>query len=597
MGAASQQKTIGKSDAPAPSLPVVHAATAPRLQLAAALRVSKPSDPAEKEAESTAKKVMRMAAPEAAVSRSWESPYTARFAPLQIGRSARAIARAGGLPAVVPERSLASALAAERMSGRPLPESVKRFMEPRFRADFGKVRIHTGDKAAALNRRVGARAFAFGEQVFFGKDRFRPETAEGKELIAHELTHTIQQGAAVQRSEDVTVSHTSPEMVQGSFLSEGLDWVAGKANNIPGFTLFTMIVGTNPINGSAVDRTPANVLRGLIELVPGGGQITQALDNHKIIDRAATWFMTQIATIANLGSTLYNAVVSFINNLDKLDIVTSPFKTWERAKKVFSGPIDEGKTFIKGLASGFLELIKDAILRPLGGLAQGLPGYDLLKAVLKKDPVTDDPYPRSPATVIGGFMKLAGKSDVFQKMQEANALDRAWAWFQTTMEELVGFVKEIPSLFIKALKSLEIADIILLPTAFVKVGKVFADFVARFISWGLNAAMKLLEIIFDVVSPGAWGYVQKTGAALKSIVQNPMPFLGNLVAAGKGGFSAFAGKFLTHLKNGLIEWLTGGLSGVYIPQALSLPEMVKFVLSILGLTWANIRQKIGRAHV
>ena len=596
MGAAPQQKSIGRTAAPAPSPPVMRAATAPRLQLAAAggVKVSKPSDPEEKEAESTAKKVMRMAAPEAAVSRSWESPYTARFAHLQIGRAALSVARKEERAAAA-DSGFAAELAAAKLSGRPLPDSVKQFMEPRFKADFGKVRIHTGDKAAALNRKVGARAFAFGGQVFFGKDRFQPESADGRELIAHELTHTIQQGAAVQRSEDVTVSHSTPEMVQGSWLSEGLDWVAGKANNIPGFRLFTLIVGVNPINGSSVDRTPANVLRGLIELVPGGGLIVQALDNHKIIDRAAAWFMTQIATVANLAGTLKDALVSFITNLPKTDIVLHPFDTWDKAVKVFSGPIDQAKSFIAGLANGFIELIKDAILRPLGGLAQGLPGYDLLKAVLKKDPVTGDPHPRNADTVIGGFMKLAGKSDVYQKMQEANALNRAWAWFQTAMEELGGFVKEVPALFMKALKSLELVDIILLPLAFIKVGKVFADFVGRFISWGIEKALKLLEIIFDVVSPGAWGYVQKTGAALKSIIQNPLPFLGNLVAAAKLGFSNFGGNFLTHLKNGLIEWLTGGLTGVYIPQALSLQEIVKFVLSILGLTWANIRQKLVTA--
>jgi hypothetical protein len=595
MGAALQQKSIGRSEAPVPAPPAVRAATAPRLQLAPAVRVSKPSDPEEKEAASTAKKVMRMAAPETAVTRSWESPYTARFAHLRIGRAAQSVARKDDAAPGRGGPGFADKLAAAKLSGRPMPASLKRFMEPRFRADFGKVRIHTGDTAAALNRQVGARAFAFGNQVFFGKDRFKPDTSEGQELIAHELTHTIQQGAAVQRSEDATVSHSAPEMVQGSWLSEGLDWVAGKANDIPGFRLFTLIIGVNPINMSAVDRTPANVLRGLIELVPGGGLITRALDNHQIIDRAAAWFMTQIATLASLGRTLRDTLVNFVNGIGADDIFFSPFQTWDRVKRLFSGPIDQAKAFLTGLASGFIELIKDAILRPLGGLAQGLPGYDLLKAVLKKDPVTGDPYPRTPDTVIGGFMKLAGQADVWAKMQETNAVPRAWTWFQTAMEELGGFVREVPALFIKALKSLELTDIILLPLAFVKVGKVFADFVGRFISWALNTAWKLLEIVFDVVSPGAWGYVQRTGAALKSILKNPLPFVGNLVAAAKAGFVGFAGNFLQHLKAGLIEWLTGSLPGVYIPAAFTLQEIVKFVFSVLGLSWANIRQKLVKA--
>jgi hypothetical protein len=89
--------------------------------------------------------------------------------------------------------------------------------------------------------------------------------------------------------------------------------------------------------------------------------------------------------------------------------------------------------------------------------------------------------------------------------------------------------------------------------------------------------------------------VQRTGAALKSILKNPLPFVGNLVRAAKLGFTNFAGRFLTHLKAGLIEWLTGSLPGIYIPKAFTLAEIVKFVFSVLGLTWANIRQKLVKA--
>ena len=86
--------------------------------------------------------------------------------------------------------------------------------------------------------------------------------------------------------------------------------------------------------------------------------------------------------------------------------------------------------------------------------------------------------------------------------------------------------------------------------------------------------------------------MKKTGAALKTILKNPLPFVGNLVKAAKLGFTNFVGNFLTHLKTGLIEWLTGSLPGVYIPKALTLAEFGKFVLSVLGITWAQIRGKI-----
>jgi hypothetical protein len=69
------------------------------------------------------------------------------------------------------------------------------------------------------------------------------------------------------------------------------------------------------------------------------------------------------------------------------------------------------------------------------------------------------------------------------------------------------------------------------------------------------------------------------------------------VAAAKLGFQMFAGNFVGHLKTSLVEWLTGALrgAGLYIPQALSLVEIGKFVLSVLGITWPKIRTMIVKA--
>jgi hypothetical protein len=102
----------------------------------------------------------------------------------------------------------------------------------------------------------------------------------------------------------------------------------------------------------------------------------------------------------------------------------------------------------------------------------------------------------------------------------------------------------------------------------------------------------LLELIFEVVSPKALMYIKKTGSALQSILKNPLPFVGNLVKAAKKGFQNFADNVGAHLKAGLIDWLTGSLPGVYIPKAFELGEIVKFVFSVLGLSWANVRQKL-----
>jgi hypothetical protein len=77
--------------------------------------------------------------------------------------------------------------------GRPLDAPVRTFMEGRFRRSFENVRVHTGPAAAILARRANARAFTVGRHLVFGNGEYRPNADQGRRLIAHELTHVIQQ--------------------------------------------------------------------------------------------------------------------------------------------------------------------------------------------------------------------------------------------------------------------------------------------------------------------------------------------------------------------------------------------------------------------
>ncbi|MDD5320316.1 MAG: DUF4157 domain-containing protein [Methylococcales bacterium] len=84
--------------------------------------------------------------------------------------------------------------------GRPLPSDIRAFMEPRFGADFSGVRLHADDNAVELNRAIGAQAFTHGSHIYIGEGGSDVGSAAGKQLLAHELTHTIQQGAAGGRA-------------------------------------------------------------------------------------------------------------------------------------------------------------------------------------------------------------------------------------------------------------------------------------------------------------------------------------------------------------------------------------------------------------
>ncbi|MEM7202448.1 MAG: DUF4157 domain-containing protein [Planctomycetota bacterium] len=102
-----------------------------------------------------------------------------------------------GVPSV--PGSFEDSLARTHGGGAPLTADQRAFFEPRLGRDLSRVRVHTGSRAATLNRDLGARAFTRGSDVYFGAGRYSPGTPEGRRLLAHELAHTVQQdpGAAV----------------------------------------------------------------------------------------------------------------------------------------------------------------------------------------------------------------------------------------------------------------------------------------------------------------------------------------------------------------------------------------------------------------
>ncbi|MEG3928237.1 MULTISPECIES: eCIS core domain-containing protein [unclassified Microcoleus] len=89
--------------------------------------------------------------------------------------------------------SIENRLKSSKGSGQPLPDETRTFMEDRFGNDFGGVKIHTGSDSVQLSKDLGAQAFTHGQDVYFNSGKYSPNTDEGKKLLAHELTHTIQQ--------------------------------------------------------------------------------------------------------------------------------------------------------------------------------------------------------------------------------------------------------------------------------------------------------------------------------------------------------------------------------------------------------------------
>jgi hypothetical protein len=170
----------------------------------AKLAVSQPGDPDEREADQVAERVMRMPAPR--ISSFTTAPVLHRKCST-CEEEEQKLARKGTGESATEGATLPPAIVHQVLgsSGQPLDTATRAFFEPRFGHDFSKVRVHTDERAGQSAQAVQASAYTVGQHIVFAPAQYAPATQKGMQLLAHELTHTRQQG---------NVGPTSPRAVQ-----------------------------------------------------------------------------------------------------------------------------------------------------------------------------------------------------------------------------------------------------------------------------------------------------------------------------------------------------------------------------------------------
>ena len=143
--------------------------------------------------------------------------------------------------------------------GMPLEPALRQDMEHRFGHDFSRVRVHSNAAAERSAQEVQAHAYTMGHQIVFGSGQWAPKTREGRRLIAHELTHVVQQGAATSTPRALAQGRTDDqEMVNPA-------QQAGKGALLEKSASTTRILQKQP--NSAADKDPCP--RGQVRLGPG----------------------------------------------------------------------------------------------------------------------------------------------------------------------------------------------------------------------------------------------------------------------------------------------------------------------------------------
>jgi hypothetical protein len=161
------------------------------------LQVNEPSDKYEQEADSMADRVMRMSIPSVGGSPFFKSVQADVQCKCQNCEEEEKLHRKESSGTETHgSNELDSYVGSLSSFGQPLPGSSRQFFEPRFGQDFSNVRVHTDSVAAKSAQSINSLAYTTGSNIVFNSGQYSPESDSGKRLMAHELTHVVQQAGS-----------------------------------------------------------------------------------------------------------------------------------------------------------------------------------------------------------------------------------------------------------------------------------------------------------------------------------------------------------------------------------------------------------------
>jgi hypothetical protein len=495
--------------------------------------------------------------------------------------------------------------------GTPMERPLRSYMESRFDADFSQVRFHLDSTAIQMCNEIGARAFAYKNHVYFNRGQYQPDTDSGRFLIAHELTHVIQQGYAMQKGGNENAPaqlapkseeklQSAPQNISSSaprIQRLGWDTVNNAVRRVvPIWTLLTVIMGYNPILGESVARSPINWFQAMLDLIPVvGPSIFDKLRESGMIARAEAWFNSVFAELPSMGEirATWDRCWSEMGITEGIDGNIAIFR------RHFSPIFGRITTFVNRVLNKIVEFLRETLLRPLDNVIKDIPGWELICTLIGTNPLTGEAKPRTALNVLRGVVAfIPGGQEKLDQLVQSNALEKAYQWFitETTARNLTW--PRIQATFTQAWDSLSANDILHPIDTFRRLAGIFSPLLVDLAGFAGAALMKLLEFIFEAVM-GAGGarvlsILKKVQSTFLLIIRDPVGFLRNLINGVGQGVRQFMGNIIPHLRNGLIGWLTGGLSraGLQLPQQWDMKGILSLLLQILGLTWDRVRAKM-----
>jgi len=484
--------------------------------------------------------------------------------------------------------NIESQLSNSKGGGSPLSNDTQSQMGAGFGTDFNNVRVHTDSNAVQMSRDMGAQAFTHGNDIYFNEGKYNTESNAGKHLLAHELTHTVQQGATVQAKEE-DISTTGKKVQRGmldrlgSFIGDIRSRVINFVRSLPGYYLITVLLGRDPLTDERVDRNGSNILRGLLLLLPNGQQKYDKLVQEGAIERSAAWIDQQFAEISAIQSQASSALDEAIDSLGPTDVVR-PGAALERIRGIINPVISRARNYAGRVVRQIVQFLKDALLNSLVNFIKNRTrGYPLLRVLLGRDPVTDEEVPGTMENVIHAFLMLSESGEAYyNRMMETRALPDAIDWMREQIATLPS-AAEVIAAFTNAWGSVSFEDLLQPIAAFERIYNILNDPIGRI----LNFVGAVTRQIFIFIKDAMLGWLKSNadeipGYHLVTVLINKDVFTQEVVP-----------RTTTNIIRGFMGLIPGGEaqfqqmreSGV-IPR---LANRINNAINRLGITWSFIR--------
>ncbi|WP_208115584.1 eCIS core domain-containing protein [Labedaea rhizosphaerae] len=523
----------------------------------------------------------------------------------------RAIRRAGDGSGQAPEGFAGRLSSAE--AGMPLPDQARETLEESFGTPLTDVRLHVGGTSADLAADVGARAFTVGQDIYFGQGEYAPDSPSGYELLAHEVTHTLQQGGgglasattvsspsdpsereAVSVARQVSADRGRPIPVPNSAAppvvardvsatdlipDSILNGIRTTLSVVPGYTLLTQIVGKDLITDQPVAASNEQLLESLLTFGPFGAGVAPVLRGMKVIGEIVSLVTGGLAehnlTLARIGHDVEAA-------WDEVSVTKGIDGNAAIVRRYVDAILRDVTAFVGSLVDKVLEMVRAAVAEvaePHLETPEIKPVWDLARKVLHHDPLRGTDVDAPTVEILGDFLRLIGQEQVLAQMTERGTLQQTADWLDTQFATFSSITGELMALFRDAWAAIQPQNLPHLLDTLPQLAERAFALVRRIGAFASTVIGKVLEII----KKSLLGWLSENahrmpGFHLMTVIIERNPFTGEAVP--RTPENLIKG-FITLMPNGEATYNQLAESGVIADAA----GRITAAMTRLGISW------------